>query len=99
MTVCLVVMGQHAPRLKFLSLLLGDQPALSPAVSFYQRLLAGDRAEASELTTNYAKAQGVELFPDDVLLPALRLARRDRISAGLTSVDETFILDSTESIL
>jgi len=99
MTVCLVVMGQHAPRLKFLSLLLGDQPALSPSVSYYQRLLAGDLIEASALAKEHTKSDGLELLPDEVLLPALRLARRDRVSAGLTAADETFIIESTESIL
>ena len=34
MTVCLVVLGQHVPRFRFLSLLLGDQPALAPHASF-----------------------------------------------------------------
>ena len=35
-------------------------------------------------------------IPDEVILPALRLARRDRERGGLTAQDETFILDSAE---
>lgn len=99
MTVCMVVLGQNAPRLKFLSLLLGDQPALGPPVAYYQRLLAGDRHEATVLATRYADAEGVAKLPDDMLLPAVRLARRDRQSAGLNAEDEGFILDTTEEIL
>jgi hypothetical protein len=34
-----------------------------------------------------------------MLLPAVRLARRDRQSAGLNAADEGFILDTTEEIL
>jgi len=99
MTVCLVVLGQHVPRFRFLSLLLGDQPALAPHASFYQRLLAGDVEEAAAVARAFAKSDGLELVPDEVIIPALRLARRDRERAGLTAQDETFILESTEQVL
>ena len=99
LTVCLVVLGQHVPRLKFLSLLLSDQAPLAPHASFYQRLLAGDRAEALSIAESQAKVSGLDHLPDEVLLPALVLARRDRENAGLSAEDEEFIFDSTQSIL
>jgi predicted PurR-regulated permease PerM len=99
MTVCLVVLGQHVPRFRFLSMLLGDQPALAPHASYYQRLLAGDIEEAATVARQFATASGLEQVPDDVLIPALRLARRDRERGGLTAQDEEFILDSTEQVL
>ena len=40
LTVCLVVLGKHVPALKFFDILLGDEPALTADVQFYQRLLA-----------------------------------------------------------
>ncbi len=40
LTVCLVVLGKHVPALKFFDILLGDEPALTADVNFYQRLLA-----------------------------------------------------------
>ena len=40
LTVCLVVLGKHVPGFDFLSTLMADSPALSPDVSYYQRLLA-----------------------------------------------------------
>ena len=83
LTVCLVVLGQHVPRLKFLSLLLGDQPALAPDVNYYQRLLAGDALEAAQVAGEYAAAKGREHVPDEVFVPALSRARRDRENAGL----------------
>jgi hypothetical protein len=46
LTVCLLVLGRHVEGLNFLEVLLGDQPALTPAESFYQRALIGDSAEA-----------------------------------------------------
>lgn len=99
MTVCLVVLGQHVPRFRFLSLLLGDQPALAPHAAFYQRLLAGDTDEAAIVVRDVEKARGLEAIPDEVVLPALRLARRDRERGGLAAQDETFILDSAETVL
>ena len=44
----LVVLGRHVARLEFLEVLLGDQPALTPVESFYQRMLAGDPDEAHD---------------------------------------------------
>jgi predicted PurR-regulated permease PerM len=98
-TICLVVMGQHVPRLRVLWLLLGDRPPLAPAVAFYQRLLAGDRAEAADVVAEQVAARGVDPVLDEVLLPALRMARRERTYSGLTPADETFILDAAGQII
>ena len=99
LTVCLVVVGKHVPQLKFLDVLLGDGPALPPRVTFYQRLLAGDEAGARQVVDAAAKADGDERVPDEVLIPALRLARRDRRDDELSAADETRVLDETERIV
>src|SRR6185503_2155066 len=39
LTVCLIVLGRYVPNLEFLSVLLGDEPVLSPEARYYQRLL------------------------------------------------------------
>ena len=44
LTVCLVVLGRHVDRLAFLTVILGDQPALMPAELVYQRMLAKIRS-------------------------------------------------------
>src|SRR6202030_427924 len=49
LTACLVVLGRYVPHLEFLGILLGDEPALDPEVTFYQRLLAHDQDEATAL--------------------------------------------------
>ena len=36
LTVCLVVIGSHVPSLEFLTVMLGDQPAIPPWTCFYQ---------------------------------------------------------------
>ena len=56
LTVCLVVMGKYVPQLKFLDVLLGDEPPLDAHVTFYQRLLARDQDEATQLVMAQAKA-------------------------------------------
>jgi predicted PurR-regulated permease PerM len=49
LTVCLLVIGKHVPQLAFLDTLLDDQPVFEPKKRIYQRLLAGDQEEATEL--------------------------------------------------
>jgi predicted PurR-regulated permease PerM len=99
MTVCLVVLGQHVPALRWLSLLLGDRPALEPHVSFYQRLLAGDRREAAAVIAEQVKARGLGSTFDQVVQLAVKRVRRDRIDSGLTAEDERLIFEATEKIV
>jgi predicted PurR-regulated permease PerM len=99
LTVCLVVLGQHVPRLAFLKVLLGDEPGLAPHAGYYQRLLARDTKEAREVVEHYVAEQGVEKVYDEVFLPALLLARRDRTAGGLTVDEEEFIYRTTREIL
>src|SRR5579872_5241768 len=49
LTVVLAVIGNQIPQFESLGILLGDEPALAPPISFYQRLLAGDIEEAADL--------------------------------------------------
>lgn len=78
LTVCLVVLGRHVEGLSFLELLLGDEPALTPEQSFYQRVLTGDSAEATYQAELCLK-EGDPLvdYLDDVALKGLQLAERD----------------------
>ena len=99
LTVCLVVMGQNIPNLRFLSLLMGDEAPLEPDVAYYQRLLAGDRNEAMLIARQSGISKGWAQVPDGVVIPALRMARRDRIHAGLSASDEGLIFDSTEDVI
>jgi predicted PurR-regulated permease PerM len=98
-TVCVVVLGRHVPRLRFLALLLGDEPALEPYASYYQRLLARDQQEAELLAADYARVNGGEKLFDDVLMPALTLTSRDRKHKTIQTEDDSFILQTTRSIV
>lgn len=99
LTVCIVVIGKYVPSLAFLNVLLGDQPALPPDVSFYQRLLAGDRDEATKLAKEHALLKGTEHVPDDLMIPALRMTRHDRTDGDLTAETESSILDAMKLVI
>jgi hypothetical protein len=63
--------------------LLGDEPALSPELRFYQRLLARDPDEATELAEEYLEDEPLEKLYDGVVIPALGLAEQDRLRGSL----------------
>ncbi len=77
LTVCLVVLGRHVDRLAFLTVILGDQPALMPAELVYQRMLAKDPVEASEQARRFLKAKPLLAYYEEVLLEGLKLAAAD----------------------
>jgi methylmalonyl-CoA mutase cobalamin-binding subunit len=77
LTVCLVVMGRHVPRLQFLSILLSDDEALTPNEECYHRLLAGGLNETEEFVDAYVKANSLTALYDDVLIPVVTSAEVD----------------------
>lgn len=85
LTLCLVTLGRYADRLNFLTILLGDQPALTPAQTFYQRLLADDPHEAIVQADRLLGEMSVTDYYDQVALEGLRLARNDALRGVLTS--------------
>src|SRR5262249_40281388 len=99
LTACLVVMGRYVPLLEFFSVLLGDEPVLEPPIAYYQRLLARDQEEATELVESYLETHPLEEVYDQVFLPALRLAKQNRERGILSSADEEFILQVTRELL
>jgi predicted PurR-regulated permease PerM len=78
LTVCLVVMGRHVPRLSFLSVVLSDEEALTPAEACYQRLLALDLNEASELADAFVKENSLTALYDSVFIPVVTATEMDR---------------------
>jgi hypothetical protein len=99
LTVCLVVLGRRVPRLHFLHILLSDEPVLSTEMRFYQRLLAGDIDEALEIVEEFLKEKTIVELYDDVFIPALILAERDRQDGALPFENEQFIFDSMTEMI
>jgi predicted PurR-regulated permease PerM len=78
LTVCLGVLSKYVPQLEFVGMLMGDEPALGTYTSYYQRLVAKDDDEAAELVDEYLQTHTLDEVYDDLLLPALTSAKRDR---------------------
>lgn len=77
LTVCLVVLGRHVDRLKFLDVMFGDQPVLTPAELAYQRVLALDPVEAAEQARTFLKEKPLVAYYDEIMVEALKLAQAD----------------------
>lgn len=99
LTACLAVLGRYVRNLEFFSILLGDELVLEPHIGYYQRLLAKDPDEASDLLEEFIQNYSVEEVYDRVLLPALVLARENRERGESTAEEHQFILDMTRELL
>ena len=58
LTVCLLVVGRHFPRLRYLEVLVGEHAPLAAGARLYHRLLASDQDGAWDLLRNHAKPPG-----------------------------------------
>jgi predicted PurR-regulated permease PerM len=85
LTACVVVLGRHVPQLRFLDVLLGNEPALTPEETFYQRMLANDPEEASEQAEEFAKEASLAEFFDTVAIPVLMRAQADSDRGALSA--------------
>ncbi|MBS1804928.1 MAG: AI-2E family transporter [Acidobacteria bacterium] len=99
LTVCLVVMGSHVPSLEFLAVLLGDQPAIPTFTCFYQRLIAHDEREATDLLMKCLSSESLVSVYDSVLIPALTLVEKDRQQGELDDSTLAFIRNTTGEIV
>ena len=78
LTVCLSVLSKYIPQLDFVNTLIGMSPSLTCRAHYYQRLLARDDDEAAEIVEAYGQTHAPEDVYDDLLVPALTMAKRDR---------------------
>jgi hypothetical protein len=68
-------------------------------VRYYQRLLAGDVDEANEIVDTYRKEFSLLATFDQVVLPALAQAERDREHDDITNAQQEFIWNATEQLV
>jgi hypothetical protein len=99
MTVCLLVLGRHVRRFSFLEVMLGDEPALTPRVAFYQRLAARDQDEAADIALTAAGQEGLDAALETVVVPALCIARRDLDDGDLDPADFRSAVRSAREIV
>jgi len=99
LTVCLLVIGKHVPQLSFLHILLGNEPVFEPKRQVYQRLLAGDQEEATDLVDDNLENRTLVEVYDTLLIPALALAETDWHRGELDEDRHKFILQSLKEMI
>ncbi len=99
LTVCIVVLGRYVPQLEFLHTLLGDEPVLPQDARLYQRLLAADQEEISQLVDEYLAGHPVAEFYDSVLIPTLNQAQTDAQQGSLGLDRQDFILQTARVLV
>jgi predicted PurR-regulated permease PerM len=99
LTVCILVVGKHVPQLSFLNILLGTDPVFEPKQQVYQRLLAGDMEEATQLLENRLEHTSLVDVYDNVLIPALAIAETHWQLGELDEGKHKFIMQSLKEML
>jgi predicted PurR-regulated permease PerM len=99
LTVCLVVLGKHVPALKFFDIMLGDEPALTADVHFYQRLLARDQDEALEILQARLQEIPLEQVFDEICIPALINARSDFEAEALSEGEVASVVEMIRELV
>ncbi|CAM2185117.1 AI-2 transport protein TqsA [Paraburkholderia sacchari] len=102
LTLCIVTLGRYVDRLNFLTILLGDQPALTPAQTCYQRLLADDPHEALLQADRLLTEMPLIDYYERVVFEGLRFARNDVLrgvlpAAQLARINQA-LLDIVEDL-
>ena len=98
-TVCLVVMGRHVPRLAFLSVILSDEEALTPAEDCYRRLHSVGEQDEMELVDTYLKTNPLSMLFDSVLIPVVAAAETDHRLGQLEPEQLAFVEQGLSDIL
>ncbi len=91
LTVCLVVMGHHVGKLKFLSVLLSDEEPLTPDEELYHRLLSVDQNETITFIEGYLKKHTITDLYDTIFIPVISTAEMD-LRLGHIEEDQGIIL-------
>ncbi|MCP5411062.1 MAG: AI-2E family transporter [Alphaproteobacteria bacterium] len=99
LTMCFVVLGRHVEGLKFLDVMLGDQPALSFEESLYLRMLAEDPDEAADEAEEFLRANSLSAYYDEVAARALMLAQSDVNRGVLDQTRQGRIRDAVKGLI
>lgn len=71
LTVCLVVLGTYVTNMSFFSILLSQEPALTPAEEYYHRLLSRRSSSSMDVVEAYLQKNSVLSLDDTILLPVI----------------------------
>jgi len=99
LTMCFVVFSRHIEGLKFLDVMLGNQPALRFEESLYLRMLAEDPDEAADEAESFLRANSLSAYYDEVAARALMLAQNDVNRGVLDPLRQTRIRDAIKGLI
>ena len=99
LTMCFVVFSRHVESLKFLDVMLGDQPALRVEQSLYLRMLANDPDEAADEAEAFLKQNSLSAYYDEVAARALMLAQTDVDRGVLDAARQERIRDAIKGLI
>jgi predicted PurR-regulated permease PerM len=99
LTVCLAVMGRYVPSLRFLHVLLADEPALNDEMRLYHRLLARKSEEAADFAEGIMEKHSLGYVFGEVMTPALSLAEHDRHEGLLDERTEKSVFEMARGIV
>lgn len=68
-------------------------------MGYYQRLIARDQDEASDIAEDDLKDHGLLATFDELLVPALTSAKREVLTAALSADDQRHMIDATGEIV
>jgi predicted PurR-regulated permease PerM len=88
LTLCLLVAGRHMKGLGVLELLLGNAQALTLPQRFYQRALSADPHEIVANAREFLRNGSLAAYCDQVMIPALQLARLDAEAGATTAAQQ-----------
>lgn len=97
LTLVLVTIGKYVPQLNYLTVLLGDEPVLSPDMNLYQRLISRDQDEAEHIIEAQLSEKNPAMIFDQLLVPALHHLKQDQ--AKLNHEDAREVQEMTRELL
>ncbi|QEL16475.1 AI-2E family transporter [Limnoglobus roseus] len=97
-STCLVVLGRHSTRFRFLEILLGTEPPLPPEVALFQRLMSGDADDALRVIEKNTTEAPLEVF-DTLIYPALVQAKAAMHSGEFTPEQLQTVIATTREVI
>ena len=98
LTVCLAVLGKHVPRLSYLAVLLDDDRRWRTSWSSTTGLLSGDEEEAHEILDKRFRDKTRRQVFDEIIIPALLLADRDRARGEISESDHQHVVRTIRAL-
>jgi predicted PurR-regulated permease PerM len=99
LTVCLVVLGRHVPWLSFLSVVLSDEEALTPAEDCYYRLLTPGDHDEIDFVEAYLQKNSLAQLYDTVFIPVIITAEMDALQDSLGTDQLLMVEQSLRDII